>query len=229
MPHKTYRFPIAACGLLLALSLSCRQNEPRQSADQAAEDRKWNREQAQVDYELVQAELRLAKSTKPYMVLDVHNKELLLKLKGAVVWGYPMDIAEADSEDVLNFVERFLGNRKHLIRPLAEKHLFSASEKTPDSILAIVGEAVNVNPDLLQRLVPQRFQLLWNHGLILEVRTDAPGKSTSRFKNTFFEVRRALQKPFGESYIVVKMSPDEALTLYRASRPGLPTLIYPPR
>jgi len=213
-------------GLLCASAIVCSQRTEEQ-ARKIIIERNWNKNQAETEYELIQAELRLAKTQKPYLVLDAHHDRLLVKLKGAVVWNYSLDMAEADSAEMAKFFSRFMEGEHSYIRPITEKYLFAASEKTPDSILAIVGEAVNVSPELLQRVVPQRFQLLWDHGLILEVRTDIAGKPTSKLKNTFFEVRRALQRPFGESYIVVKMKPDEALTLYRVAQPGLPTLIYP--
>jgi hypothetical protein len=218
---------VIALGLLGALSFSCGKKGTQERAAEIIREKNWNSSRAETEYELIQAELKLAKTEKPYMVVNINKKELLLKLKGTVVWGYPMDIADVDSQNATDFVRRFLGDDKRYVRPLTEKYLFAASEKTPDSILAIVGEAVNVDPELLQRIIPQRFELLWDRGLILDIRTDVAGKPTSKFKNTFVELRRALQKPFGEAYVSLKMSPNEALTLYRASQPGLPTLIYP--
>jgi hypothetical protein len=218
-----------ALGLLGLLIVSCAQKGSQERAVEVIRDKNWNRSRAEIEYELLQAELRLARIGKPYLVLDVNRGMLFIKLKGAVVWDSPMELADADSSDVGKFVERFSDNNRRYVRPISEKYLFAASEKTPDTILAIVGEAVNVDPELLQRVIPQRFQLRWNHGLILDIHTDIPGKPTSKFKNTFVEFRRALQRPFGEAYIGLKMSADDALTLYRASQPGLPTLICPAR
>lgn len=200
-------------------------SRPARTAKQAPG--KWDRNSAEVEYKFLQAELRLAKLEKPYLVIDARNMKLMLKLKGAVVWSYNLEMEESGSDGLDAFVNRFRGSHDRFIRLLSGKHLFAATEKTPDSILAIVGEAVNVDPELLQRDVPEKFQLLWGGGLILEVRTDIVGKPTSRLKNTFVDFRSVLQKPFGESHLVIKMSPDEALTLYRVSRSGLPTLIFP--
>jgi hypothetical protein len=144
-----------------------------------------------------------------------------------VVWNCATDIPAADSQEVREFVERFQGDERRVLRFLSGKHLFAAQEKTPDSVLAIVGEVVKVDPQLLQREVPSRFQLLWGSGLILEIRTDIAGKPISKLKNTFVKVTEALH-PFGEARFVIKMSPDDALTLYRAAKRGLPTLLYPP-
>ena len=50
----------------------------------------------------------------------------------------------------------------------------------------------------------------------------------SKFKNTLLQVSQALQRPFGEARLTMKMHPDAALTFWRAVEVGLPTLIIPP-
>jgi hypothetical protein len=145
-----------------------------------------------------------------------------------VVWNHPLEIIETDSQEVREFVERFQGDEERVVRPLSNKYLFTAENKTPDSVLAIISDAVKAKPELMQRDVPGRFQLLWGYGLTLEVRTDIIGKPKSRIKTAIVEIRHALRSPFGQAYIITKMNPEDALTLYRAAHPGLPTLLYPP-
>ena len=94
--------------------------------------------------------------------------------------------------------------------------------------MAIVGEAIRVDPELLQRALPERFQLLWGNGLILEIRTDISGKPISKLQNAIVQIKQALSMPFGETTIVLKIEASEALTLYRAANRGMATLIYPP-
>ncbi len=189
--------------------------------------KKFNRPQAETEYRQIQMELRLAKADELYLVLDTKDRKLELRMKDAVVWSYPMNFAPEDSTNVREFIKRFRGKKNNLVRRLVDKHLFSASEKTPDSVLAIVGEAVRVDPSHLQRDIPQRFQLSWGDGLILEVRTDVSGKSVSVLQNAITELRQVISQPFGEVTIVLKIDPTEALTLYRAVSPGMPTLIDP--
>ena len=229
MFFKNRLVALSLCGFLICIVLSACQREksdrtpiPGQSA------KKFDRKRAELEYRLIQAELRLAKSEKLYLLINLDRKELQLKLKGAVVWNHPLNIVETDSQELEEFKERFQGDEGHLIRPLSKKHLFSAQDKTPDSVLAIVGEVAKVDPELLQRDVPERFELLWGSDLILEVRTEIVGKPKSRLKSTLVEVGHALRRPFGEAHIIVKMQPDNALTLYRAAKAGLPTLLYPP-
>ncbi len=171
----------------------------------------------------------LARSEKLYLVVDLERSQLQLKLQGAVVWSYPMQIARPDSQELGEFAMRFMGAEGRVMLPLGGKHLFAGREKTPDSVLAIVGEVVKVDPGLLQRDVPERFQLLWDYGLTMEIRTEIAGQPTSVFKSALVEFRHALRRPFGEAHLIMKMDPEAALTLYRAIQPGLPTLLYPPK
>ncbi len=220
------KLKIILIGGLLALLAACGKNG-KQAGRQSNDDIKWDWQAAEAEYEQIQAELKLARTEEPYLVLDFRKSEIMIKLKGVEVWSCPMETADKEDEGPADFCKRFQGEDHLLVRNVSGEHLFAASGKTPDSILAIVGKAVNIDPELLQRQVPQRFQILWDNNLILEIRTDIAGKPTSRIKNTLAEVSRALKLPFGEAYLALKMDPDRALTLYRAGKPGLPTLIIP--
>jgi len=112
-------------------------------------------------------------------------------------------------------------------RRVKEKHLFVTTDKTPDSILTIVGQAVGVEPALLQRDIPGRFEIVWEGDLVLDVRTDVAGQPVSKFRNFMIDVKRTIISPVKTiPKIEVKISPDDALTLYRAVDPGMYTLLY---
>jgi hypothetical protein len=229
MFFKTRWIALPLYGFLIWSALStCERRKSEQSSPQDQTHKNWDRKHAELEYYLIQAELAIAKSKELYLILNLERKELQLKLKGVVVWNQPMDIIETDSQEVREFVERFQGDEGRVMRPLSGKHLFSAKEKTPDSVLSIVSEAVKADPELLQRDLPARFQLLWGYSLTLEIRTDIVGEPRSRLKSTLVEFRHALRRPFGEAHLIVRMHPEDALTFYRAAQPGLPTLLYPP-
>ncbi len=187
-----------------------------------------DRLRSELEYRLIQAELLLAKSDQPYLVVNLNRNELVIKLKGVVVWNQPILLVQTSAQDVEDFARYFEGEEKNLVRPLLDKFLFTALNKTPDSVLTIISDAVRAKPELMQRDVPERFQLRWSTDLILEVRTEIIGKPKEKLKSTMLEIRHAIQRPFGEAHIIVKMSPEAALTLYRLAQPGLSTLIYPP-
>ncbi len=219
---------LCLCGLLAWVAFSgCHSKNSQPMSAPKSESEVWDRHQAEEEYRLTQAELRLAKSDQLYMVLDFGRKRIQLKLRGAIVWDCPMQPAQTDSQEVEKFSSRFANRGGRVLLPLADKYLFAAEDKTSDSVLAIVGEVTNVDPELLQREVPERFQLFWNHGLTMEVHTEVSGKPTSASKSALVKLRHALRSPFGEVYLFLNMNPDDALTLYRAAKPGMPTLIYP--
>jgi hypothetical protein len=219
---------LGLCGLLAWIAFSgCQSKNSQLKPAPKFESKVWDRHQAEEEYRLTQTELRLAKSDQVYLVLDFEHKRIELKLKGAIVWDCRIQSDQADDHQLQEFSTRFVGRGERVLLPLADKYLFAAEDKTPDSVLAIVGEATNVNPQLMQREVPARFQLFWNHGLTLEVRTAVKGKPTSGLESALVELRHALRRPFGEAYLFLNMNPDDALTLYRAVKPGMPTLAYP--
>jgi hypothetical protein len=216
----------ALVGLLAIFGLSsCGQTSP--PAGNLSNDSALHNSPDDLEYTFLRSELSLARTGKPYLVLDLKERRLELRLDGAIVWDYPMDFSTSDSASVRAFVRRFQGAESRLARPLIGKYLFDAADKTSDSVLAIVGRAVNVDPALLQRELPGRFQLHWDDYMILEIRSPVSGQPVSRFKNTIVEMRQLLLRPLGEISIVLQMEPDAALSLYRTAQPGMPTLIRP--
>jgi hypothetical protein len=223
----TARF-LSAILILLVFGLAgCGSKSDTGNGD-AGSKKKQTVAEANSEYQLLQAELKLASTKKVYLEIRFDLKELRLKIEDAVVWDYPLDFSAADSDDVREFVNQFSRNGTTLVRPLGETYLFAAREKTPDSILAIVSEVTKFKPELMQRELPQRFQLRWGDNVILDVHTDVHGKPISKLKNTMLEVRHVLQSTIGEAHLSVKMDQVHAMTLFRVSEPGLPTIVYPP-
>jgi hypothetical protein len=228
MFRKSKWLVLPVCGFLILTALFvCKKKQSAALPSDQGVNHTANRDKAELQYRLIQTELLLAKSNQPYLVIDLDKNQLQLKLKGAVVWNQPIQLVETDSQEVKDFARRFEGEHDQLVRSLSDKFLFTARNKTPDSILVIISDAVKAKPELMQRDVPERFQLLWSSDLILEVRTEIAGKPKEKLKSTMLEIRHAIRRPFGEAHIIVTMTPEAALTLYRASHPGLPTFLYP--
>ncbi len=223
--RRTYRLIAVTVVLTLALT-ACGGNsgEVPAAAGKAA---KWNQESAESEYRLIRAEIKLAESEKPYLVLDLAAKRVQLRLKGVVVWEYPLELIDTDQGELLDFSGDFMGDKETMVRPVLEQYLFAAQEQTPDSVLAIISEATKFDKSLLQRELPSRFQLRWAGGLVLDIRTDVEGKETSSFKNRLRELQQAIARPFGHEIITCRMPKENALTLYRTARPGVPTLLIP--
>jgi len=179
----------------------------------------------EVEYARLRTELSLADSGQPYLVLNVPDTLLEVRLKGTPVWTTRLDLIESDRGDLDRFTRKFTGGSKTWVRPVAGLHLFAAQEKTPDSVLAIVSEALNVKKELLQRDVPERFRIYWSESLMMDVVSEIEGRPRSTLANRVIEARTALRKPFGAARITVRLAPDDALTLHRLTEPGLATLL----
>lgn len=192
-----------------------------------AKSEPWDSAKADQNYQLIRAELKLAASEKAYLVINLPRMELELRLKGVPVWSYPLKSENNDTSSIREFGEQFFDEGNGAVRLLEETHLFAGKKQTPDSILKIVSEASKVSPELLQRIVPARFQLTWEGGFVLDCVTEVSAQPESSLKNTLVELGQMLKIPFGLKRLEVKIDPDAAITLFRASEPGLPTLINP--
>lgn len=212
---------------LTVMFVSCGKKQAESQTTAGTESKPWVQSDAESEYRLIRAELNLAEAKKPYLVLNFPRKQVEFRLNGVLVWEFPMDLIETDESDLKGFSDDFLGSKQTLVRPILEKHLFGSKGLTPDSVLAIISEATRVNAELLQRELPSRFQLLWAGGLTIDVRTDVEGVPKSKFQNTIADIKQAITRPLGREVIILKMPRENALTLYRATLPGLPTLIIP--
>lgn len=213
-------------GLLICSALlSCSQRE--RSGTPKTKGEGWNQQQAELEYRLMQAELKLSQSKDAYLVLNFRQNRLEIRLQGTVVWNYPLTLEQTDASELHDFGDRFLGSKQTVVRPILFKYLFAASSRTPDSILAIISDATMFSSELLQRTIPERFELKWSDDIMLDVRTDIVGKPESKWKNTIVDIRQAIAGHLGDAHVTVKMPKDNAITLYRAAVIGLPTLIFP--
>ncbi|MGB5139286.1 MAG: hypothetical protein WBP29_12210, partial [Candidatus Zixiibacteriota bacterium] len=182
----------AATLVALFLGVSCGGSESKSSDAAGSQTKPWNQADAESEYRIIKAELSLSDAKKPYLVLNFRDQLIQFRLNGVLVWEYPMELLETDKSELKDFADDFLGEKRTLVRPILEKHLFGAQDMTPDSVLAIISEATNVKGDLMQRELPSRFQLLWAGGLTIDVRTDIEGKPRSKFQNTLADIKQAI-------------------------------------
>jgi hypothetical protein len=180
---------------------------------------------AAAEYKLLQYELKLAGTEKPYLEINMPRMQVRVMLKGTPIWDTPLVPDSIEKPDPQDFVDAFRGGDNTLVRPVSRKHLFAAAKKTPDSVLKIVGEVVKVSPDLLQREIPERFQLQWQDGPVLEIRTSVQGEEKDAMKNKLLTISQTLSRPFGDPVLTLVMPPEAALTLYHAITVGLPTIV----
>ena len=118
---------------VLSLFAACQKGGRQSDQAESAGDSRWDWQGAELEYRQIQAELNLARTVKPYLVLDFRKREIEIRLKGADVWNNPMETVDGDYGVLVDFSKRFQGNEQLLVRPVTENQLFASSEKTPDS------------------------------------------------------------------------------------------------
>ena len=179
---------------------------------------------AEAEYQMLQAELQIAKGDKPYLVFQWEPQpQLLVKLKGAVVAAYPLRL-EGGPGEVKRFREEFRGPQRRVVRGLAQKYLYTARDQTPDSVLTIVGGVLNLDPQEMQREIPGWFELKWQDDLVLEVRADVDGQPLPGVDLKIVKLQQTIRRPFGEVRLRVRLDRRDALTVYRLAHPGMPVL-----
>lgn len=180
------------------------------------------------EYRQAASELRICGEDVLYLVIDCPRRLLLLKRGGAVVWSVPMDSGQ-DAGALDRFAGGFLGEDRRFVRIIRDRRLYEYSDQSPDSMLAVVSRVVRAKTDLMQRVVPGRFDIAWSGGMVLEIRTDRPGKPLSAAGNLFASFRRTIALWGRGERLVVRIDADRAITLYRAAGRGTPTILCPDR
>jgi len=181
-------------------------------------------------YQTASAELTLAQSPKPYLVFNFPDSSLDVKVKGALVQRIKLDPVEGDRGAIRDFIRHFAGSNSQLVRPLAGKYLFAAEKQTPDSILKIVSDVTMFESELLQRQIPHRFRVFWDDKLLLDIISDSVEAKQatnvqSKIEKAMMEARYVLRRPFGATLLVLKVQPEEAMTLFRLAEPGAPVML----
>lgn len=179
---------------------------------------------AEAEYRLLQAELKVAKGDKPYLLLQWEPApQIVVKLKGAIVATYPLRI-ESGPGELRRFREVFRGPEGRVVRGLAQKYLYTARDQTPDSVLTIVGGVLNLDPQEMQREVPGWFELKWQDELVLELRADVEGQPVPGVDLKIVRLQQKLRRPFGEIRLRARLDRRDALTIYRLARTGMAVL-----
>jgi hypothetical protein len=160
-----------------------------------------------------------------YLMVDFERREFDL-LQGSVpLWTLPF--ATSDSGEVADWVEAFKSDPQKEATPLSENILLSSRSQLSDSVMAIVAEASGFDPALMQRQYPARFILRWEDAA-LDIETPAHG-SSGGFGEWWQDARNTAHRLFGEEQLKVQIDSVGALTLQRAARPPILTIVRPPR
>jgi len=212
--------------LLLAAALSGCGGREKGGAEGEKQGERDDPARLRLEYSVLKSELELAKNDSLYLVIDMPAGLFVIKQRGAVLWEHPVEVVGGESGR-RKFVDSFTGKNRLYVRKVQDTHLYAFTEQSPDSVLKIVSETVRTTIERMQRVVPERFDITWGDGLILEIVTEIKGRPESRFSNLITSIRRSFQRQGRGAKLVVRMDAKRSVTFYRVAVRGLPTLIIP--
>lgn len=160
-----------------------------------------------------------------YLVIDFERREFNLQQGPVALWTLPF--VTTDTTDVADWLEAFEQDPQGAGTPLSENILLRSRSQLSDSVMAIVAEASGFDAHLLERRIPARFILRWEDAALeIESPVEASGTSVGE---VWQDARSTAFRLFGEERLKVQVDSMGALTLQRAAKPPILTIVRPPR
>lgn len=180
-------------------------------------------------YKYAQIERALAATTTPYIVLNTKNNRLEVLQSGAIVWDEPFSLNEKEAKHLDHaLLGNMLNATEPAVRYVKERKLLQHHKRYADSVLTIISGILNVEPAMLQRELPVKFELKTSDGLLFRFEADDDTLLAEQKK----PLRSVLDGLFGfgkgDPVATFRMPMERALTLYYVAHPGAMVLIDPP-
>lgn len=171
---------------------------------------------------LLESEQRLAAQDSPYLIIDFPSSRMTLKLRGAVIRSFPMEVL-SKSEDIGQLIGADT-DTLGLVHYVRRAHLYEGLLQLNDTVLNIVSEATNAPPEMIQRYKVGKLAVTWDGGIQMKITTDLEGRAISQTGNIIESGRSFLENYLGSEIIEVKVSSEDATALYGALDTGLPVI-----
>lgn len=171
------------------------------------------------------AESALAETDRLYLVCDLRNSRVRLKIRGIVVRDYRYALVD-DTGAMQSFRERARA-ADSAVHPLTRLHLYEAARQLNDTVLGIVSEATNASAELLQRFRPERLAVTFEGRLGLEVLSEVDGEAVSLGSNWAETAKGFAERVLGSRMLQIRLEPDDAMSFYGACQSKPPLLIAP--
>ena len=108
---------------------------------------------------------------------------------------------------------------------VTQRYIWSGRQAISDTVIGVIASVSSVNPDLIRRVMPDRFDVSLTRDLRLRIMTPE-GTAESR---SFYEKRRSWTEhlnPFDHTETLeLIVSPQDAQMLYYALEPGAPVVL----
>ncbi len=130
--------------------------------------------------------------------------------------------------DVADFGSAWKKRRKMGWQSVVNRKVWAGRSAVSDTVVEVVARVSMVNPDLIKRVAPRRFEIELSGGLVLRIMTLEGAKESWPFKEKL--------RAFADNWMPFMRRPNldvivndlDAQTLYYALEPGTPVVWVPP-
>jgi hypothetical protein len=169
---------------------------------------------------------RFIEDTIYHMVIDLEENEFALWYGAWALVSCRFTLA-SDTSARSGFVERWRSPGSPTWRKVERRGVWSGRPAVSDTVISVVSEVSNADPDLIKRVYPDRFRVDLTGGFRFLVLTPDGTTQERGFAESLSDhAGRLLSFGRMESLTLV-VSPDDAQTLYYALEPGTPIILGP--
>jgi len=130
-----------------------------------------------------------------------------------------------DPEAATDFAAEWNRRRTAGWQNVTQRYIWSGGQAVSDTVIGVIARVSSVNPDLIRRVMPRRFDVLLTQDLCLRIMTPE-GAAASRPFYEKWRIWAARLNPFDHRETLdLIVSPLDAQMLYYALEPGAPVLL----
>jgi hypothetical protein len=131
-------------------------------------------------------------------------------------------------DDIADFGSAWKERRKMGWQSVVNRKVWSGRSAVSDTVVEVVARVTMVNPDLIKRVAPRRFEIELSGGLVLRIMTIEGAKESWPFKEKMRAFADNWMPFMHRPNLDVIVSDQDAQTLYYALEPGAPVVWVPP-
>jgi hypothetical protein len=205
--------------LIILLIGSCQQEGSDAKSDSSGNTAVHQKAVGKNQSQLSPVEKTLAGSNEPYLVFDLRDSTMTIKMAGTKLKDIHFTYVD-NSATLREFIEE-LSEDSIISCNIKRLHLFAAAEKFGDTLVNIVSSATNVAKENIQHYIPQRMTIVCSNNLVFSVVTEIDGESLSFWQNQLEHTRLAAgQILAGAELVHLRFGAEDAMSLYGVSSPG---------
>ncbi|MBI3872489.1 MAG: hypothetical protein HY304_05375 [candidate division Zixibacteria bacterium] len=130
-----------------------------------------------------------------------------------------------DGGDLADFVALWNERKTTGWQTVQERHIWAGAPAVSDTVIGVVAKVSSVDPSLIRRVLPERFEIILSADLCLRVMTH-DGATESRPWSEVWRGWAARWTPFHRRRTLdLIVSLPDAQTLYYAFEPGTPVVL----